>query len=94
MRNSVFAVTLFVYGSIVSGAHAEKSVVVLTDGQLASLSAGVASAKTPEEAARLFAKLASAAIGQAVANTLAQAVGTASVSTQANGLLPVSRTLS
>jgi antitoxin (DNA-binding transcriptional repressor) of toxin-antitoxin stability system len=72
---------------IASAAHGEEVTITLSEDTVASIAGGVASAGSPEEAARLFARLASRAIGQAVADTLTQTLGAASAQAQSASIV-------
>jgi hypothetical protein len=68
----------------ISSAHAQENeevTVVLSADEVSTISSAIASATTPEEAARLFAKLASQAIGQAVADSLTRVIDRAAAQT-------------
>ncbi len=64
-------------------ANAQKVTVALSDQAVSTISANVSTANTPEEAYRQFAKLATAAVGQAVADALYQVAAQTKAATSA-----------
>lgn len=83
MLKYICASTLaLVFSSV--GAQSEDITIVLSEGDVATISSEIASAGTPEEAARVFAKLATQAIGQSVADTLQQVLGVAGSQSEGN----------
>ncbi|WP_157128311.1 hypothetical protein [Cupriavidus sp. USMAA2-4] len=62
---------------------------MLTAQLIDTVSTRISAAESPEEAARIFAQLATAAIGQAVANALADAIGKVSSARPAQANSPI-----
>lgn len=84
MRKAVILAGLTASLLLAQSAVADDIAVVVSESDVATLSSQIASAKSPEDAARMFAQVATQMIGQAVADSLQRVLSQASTQSAEN----------